>query len=138
MKKMMIFACALLFAVAAQAQWDLEGLTVDKSKWVDFAPTWNPDPYIMTPGAGSIGSVRQNTKLSNGRGPRKAPQKAEGATDLPEYWDNANTKHFPPVFNQDGGSCGVSSRAGYMLCEELNAYRGTDASHPDNRLSPNI
>ncbi len=137
-KRIIFFACALLFAVAAQAQWDLEGLTVDKSKWVDFAPTWNPDPYIMTPGAGSIGSVRQNTKLSNGRGPRKAPQKAEGATDLPEYWDNANTKHFPPVFNQDGGSCGVSSRAGYMLCEELNAYRGTDASHPDNRLSPNI
>ncbi|MBP3837859.1 MAG: discoidin domain-containing protein [Prevotella sp.] len=138
MKKMMVFACALLFAVAAQAQWDLEGITVDKSKWVDFAPTWNPDPYIMTPGAGSIGSVCQSTKFSNGRGPRKAPQKAEGTTDLPEYWDNANTKHFPPVFNQAGGSCGVSSRAGYMLCEELNAYRGTDASHPDNRIAPNV
>ena len=135
-KRTIIFACALLFAVAAQAQWDLEGVTVDTSKWIDFAPSWNPDPYIMTPGAGSVGSVQQSSKLSNGKGPRKAPQKAEGA-ELPEYWDNATTKYFPPVFNQAGGSCGVSSRAGYMLCEELNAYRGTDASHPDNRIAPN-
>ena len=131
-KRTIIFACAMLFAVAAQAQWDLEGVTVDTSKWIDFAPTWNPDPYIMTPGAGSIGSERQSAKS---KGVRRAPQKTAG--ELPEYWDNATTKHFPPVFNQAGGSCGVSSRAGYMLCEELNAYRGTDASHPDNRLSPN-
>ena len=26
------------------------------------------------------------------------------AKDLPEYWNNADTKYFPPVFNQDGGS----------------------------------
>ncbi|MBR5689413.1 MAG: hypothetical protein IKX17_03065, partial [Prevotella sp.] len=133
-KRTILFACALLFAVAAQAQWDLEGVTVDTSKWIDYAPTWNPDPYIMTPGAGSVGSARQSVKS---KGIRRAPQKAEG-TELPEYWDNATTKYFPPVFNQAGGSCGVSSRAGYMLCEELNAYRGTDASHPDNRLAPNV
>ena len=132
------FVCALLLAVVARAQWDLDGLTVDKSKWVDYTPTWNPDPYIMTPGAGSIGSVRQKAKINNGRGPLKAPQMAAGVTDLPDHWDNGKTKYFPPVFMQDGGSCGVSSRAGYMLCEELNAYRGTDATLPENRLAPNI
>ena len=137
MKRMMIFACAMLFAVASKAQWDLEGLAVDKSKWIDFAPAWNPDPYIMTPGAGSAGSVQQNAGMSKGKGPRMAPQKAD-AVELPDHWDNGKTKYFPPVFSQAGGSCGVSSRAGYMLCEELNAYRGTDASHPDNRLAPNV
>ncbi|MBR7087222.1 MAG: hypothetical protein IKI47_06765, partial [Prevotella sp.] len=134
MKRTMIFACAMLFAVASKAQWDLEGLAVDKSKWIDFAPAWNPDPYIMTPGAGS---VQQNAGMSKGKGPRMAPQKAD-AVELPDHWDNGKTKYFPPVFSQAGGSCGVSSRAGYMLCEELNAYRGTDASHPDNRLAPNV
>ncbi|MBR3726146.1 MAG: hypothetical protein IKN21_00870 [Prevotella sp.] len=137
MKRTMIFACAMLFAVASKAQWDLEGLAVDKSKWIDFAPAWNPDPYIMTPGAGSAGSVQQNAGMSKGKGPRMAPQKAD-AVELPDHWDNGKTKYFPPVFSQAGGSCGVSSRAGYMLCEELNAYRGTDASHPDNRLAPNV
>ena len=29
---------------------------------------------------------------------------AKAASELPEYWNNADTKYFPPVFNQDGGS----------------------------------
>lgn len=50
----------------------------------------------------------------------------------PDHVNNALTPHFPAVFNQDGGSCGSASRIGYMFTHEINAYRGTDASLPEN------
>lgn len=50
----------------------------------------------------------------------------------PDHVNNATTLFFPPVFNQDGGSCGSASRIGYMFTHEINAYRGTDASLPEN------
>ena len=55
------------------------------------------------------------------------------AKDLPEYWNNADTKYFPPVFNQDGGSCGSASRICYMFTHEINALRDADASLPENQ-----
>ena len=135
-KRTIFFACAMLFAAVAQAQWDFEGLEVDKTVWVDYVPAWNPDPSIMTPGAGSMGTVARQVAKANGpKGIRKVQQQAAG---LPDHWNNAETIYFPPVFNQRGGSCGVSSRAGYMLTEELNAYRGTNASLPRNRLACNF
>lgn len=50
----------------------------------------------------------------------------------PDHVNNALTPHFPVVFNQDGGSCGSASRIGYMFTHEINAFRGTDASLPEN------
>lgn len=50
----------------------------------------------------------------------------------PDHVNNADLRFFPPVFNQDGGSCGSASRIGYMFTYEINAYRGTDASLPEN------
>ena len=44
-------------------------------------------------------------------------------TGLPDHWNNAETKYFPPVFNQDGGSCGSASRICYMFTHEINSYR---------------
>ena len=58
---------------------------------------------------------------------------AVSAKDLPEYWNNADTKYFPPVFNQDGGSCGSASRICYMFTHEINALRDADASLPENQ-----
>ncbi|MBQ7634000.1 MAG: discoidin domain-containing protein [Bacteroidaceae bacterium] len=125
---------ALLLAVPAMtyAQWDLEGVEVDRTKWRDYTPQWNPNYNLMIPGAG-VGTADGSQPAANG--PRRLQQ---ADADLPEYWDNATTIHFPPVFNQSGGSCGVSSRVGYMLTEELNAYRGTNASLPENRLACNF
>lgn len=119
---------------AAQAQWDLEGVEVDKTKWVDYTPFWNPNPNLMIPGAGVDGSPTIN-KTSSQRNRTRALQQAN---ELPDHWDNAKTPYFPGVFNQAGGSCGVSSRVGYMLTEELNAYRGTNASLPENKLACNF
>ena len=58
---------------------------------------------------------------------------AKAASELPEYWNNADTKYFPPVFNQAGGSCGSASRIGYMFTHEINALRDRDASLPENQ-----
>lgn len=63
---------------------------------------------------------------------RKAARVAS-ASELPEYWNNADTKYFPPVFNQDGGSCGSASRISYMFTHEINALRDADASLPENQ-----
>ena len=37
------------------------------------------------------------------------------ATRRPDHVNNALTTFFPPVFNQDGGSCGSASRISYMF-----------------------
>lgn len=50
----------------------------------------------------------------------------------PAYVNNAESRFFPPVFNQDGGSCGSASRIGYMFTHEMNAFRDADASKPEN------
>lgn len=50
----------------------------------------------------------------------------------PDHINNAESKFFPAVFNQDGGSCGSASRIGYMFTHEINAFRGADASKPEN------
>lgn len=50
----------------------------------------------------------------------------------PNHVNNAENRYFPAVFSQDGGSCGSASRIGYMFTYEINAFRGTDASKPEN------
>lgn len=50
----------------------------------------------------------------------------------PAYVNNAEQPYFPPVFNQDGGSCGSASRIGYMFTYEINALRGDTARTPDH------
>ena len=50
----------------------------------------------------------------------------------PAYVNNAEQPYFPPVFNQDGGSCGSASRIGYMFTYEINALRGDTARTPEH------
>lgn len=86
---------------------------VDYSKYPDYVPANNPDWSLMVPGGG--------------KGSR-------AATDpLPDHWNNADTKYFPPVFNQDGGSCGSASRIAYMFNHEINAFRHVDGSLEENQ-----
>ena len=79
---------------------------VDRTKYPDFSAKINPDASLM--------------RIKNTRGQR------------PAYVNNAETKHFPPVFNQDGGSCGSASRICYMFTHELNAFRNLDGKDPNN------
>ena len=113
---------------------DLEGLVSDTAALREMLPTWNPDWSLMS----NVKSIQEDTTAT--KGVKRAPKLKTIATasDLPDHWNNAETMYFPPVFSQNGGSCGVSSRVGYMMNEEMNAYNGTDASLPKNRLAQNF
>ena len=63
---------------------------------------------------------------------RKANAK-QGKVELPPYVYNGESKYFPPIFNQDGGSCGSAQSIGYMFTHEMNSYRDLDASLPENQ-----
>lgn len=67
-----------------------------------------------------------------------ARRSARGTVEaLPDHWNNGEQRYFPPIFSQGGyGSCGVSSHVGYMMTSEMNAYNNTDASLPENQLTP--
>ena len=91
---------------------------VDRSKYPDYDDTFRPDWSVMVDG-----------------------NKARGLKDeivLPDHWNNGETMYFPTVFNQAGGSCGPSSRIGYMLTHELNAHRHVSGKEDANRLCPNF
>lgn len=91
---------------------------VDRSKYPDYDDTFRPNWSVMVDG-----------------------NKARGLKDeivLPDHWNNGETMYFPTVFNQAGGSCGPSSRIGYMLTHELNAHRHVSGKLNENRLCPNF
>ncbi len=139
-KRILLAVVPALCCLSAMAQWDLEGVQVDRTKWVDYSPVWNPDPQVMIPGGGSTG-IREQAEAAERAGKTgvaRLRRLQSTDTTLPTHWNNAETSYFPPVFNQAGGSCGVSSRVGYMLNEELNAYRGTNAKLDENHLAPNF
>ena len=55
---------------------------------------------------------------------------------LPDGVDNSKSKYFPPIINQQGGSCAQASYIGYMFTYEMNRLLDRDASaSPANRFS---
>ncbi len=58
---------------------------------------------------------------------------ARAGEELPAFVDNSKTIHFPPIFNQSGGSCGSSSNEGYGLTYELNALRNANGKMTKNQ-----
>ena len=107
-----IFAALLGSAMPLTAQQTFE---VDRTKYTDYTDTFNPDWSLMTP-----------------QGEAGAPARANTRSQRPDHVHNGKTRHFPPVFNQDGGSCGSASRISYMFSYELAAYRNLDGSDPNN------
>ncbi len=63
---------------------------------------------------------------------RAIVERVDSIPTRPDHVNNAESRYFPPVFNQDGGSCGSASRIGYMFTHEINAFRDADASKPEN------
>ena len=78
----------------------------DKKKYPDYSPKMKPNAGL---------AVRNNS------------------VKRPDRVNNAETVYFPPVFNQDGGSCGSASRIAYMFNYEINAWRGLDGSLEENQ-----
>ena len=64
---------------------------------------------------------------------RRKARKAKAQAQLPPYVYNGEDKYFPPIFNQDGGSCGSAAGVGYQSTHEINSYRDADASLPENQ-----
>ena len=85
---------------------------VNRKKYPDFTWELNPDPSLMVV--------------------KRSPEAARIGAQRPTHVNNAELKFFPPVFNQDGGSCGSASRIRYMFTHELNAYRNLDGSVDEN------
>ncbi|MBR5963091.1 MAG: PKD domain-containing protein [Bacteroidaceae bacterium] len=97
----------------------LSAQEVDTTLYRDY----NPNAYThLAPYAARRARAKEQMR-------RGAP-----ARTLPDHVNNAETKYFPPIINQDGGSCGSAQNIGYMLTYELNCYRNTDASLPENQL----
>ena len=88
---------------------------VDRTKYPDYSDKVNPDWSLM-PQSREAGAQSRDRAVS-GR---------------PDHVHNGQNRYFPPVFNQDGGSCGSASRISYMFSYELAAYRDLDGSDPHN------
>lgn len=110
----------------------LSGFTVAQTVTVPVNRTAYPDyvdPAEAYPAEQSmVDYVKAHTSTNAANGRRMVT-----ASELPDHWNNADFKHFPPVFNQSGGSCGSASRIGYMFTHELNSYRDKDGSLTENR-----
>ncbi len=98
-------------ALNAQAQ----TVDVDRTKYPDYSESINPDWSLMP-------SAKE----------ARAQSRDRAASGRPDHVHNGLNRHFPPVFNQDGGSCGSASRISYMFSYELAAYRNLDGSDPHN------
>ena len=114
-KPLVILFTALLFGspLKAIAQ---QTVDVDRTKYPDYSERVNPDWSLMAPAQEA-----------------KAPAYSrEARGQRPDHVNNAENRHFPPVFNQHGGSCGSASRISYMFSYELAAYRNLDGKDPAN------
>lgn len=101
----------LLFGACFASLSPLSAQTVDRAKYPDYTDKRNPDYALMQ---------RHTLGVRNTMSAR------------PDHVNNAETRFFPPVFNQDGGSCGSASRIGYMFSYEMNAFRNLDGTNPQN------
>lgn len=125
MKRTLALFLASLAMGMSQAQPQIEKVTlkdgtviqVDRSVFPDF----NPDQSLPAPPA-------EYTARRKARAEGRAPK-----IELPPYVYNGEDKYFPPIFNQDGGSCGSAQSIGYMFTHEMNSYRDLDASLTENQ-----
>lgn len=121
MKKSLLLIVSLVSALGTMAQ--IEEYTLPDGKVVKIDRSVFPDlKYDVTPKAKPADYVA-----------RRKARKAKAQTQLPPYVYNGQDKYFPPIFNQDGGSCGSAAGVGYQFTHEINSYRDADASLPENQ-----
>lgn len=115
MKMNQIFRVALALFIALPMGLSAQS-GVNRETYPDYSDSVNPDMTML----GHAGMQKSAARNDGARGQR------------PAYVNNAEQKFFPPVFNQDGGSCGSASRICYMFTYELNAYRDLNGKDPQN------
>ena len=119
--KSLLLMASLVPALSGLAQ--IEDYTLPDGKVVKIDRSVFPNlKYDVTPKAQPVDYVV-----------RRKARKAKAQTQLPPYVYNGQDKYFPPIFNQDGGSCGSAAGVGYQFTHEINSYRDADASLPENQ-----
>ncbi|MBE6302572.1 MAG: hypothetical protein E7089_01385, partial [Bacteroidales bacterium] len=121
MKRILLLTVCVVSALCAGAQIkeftlpDGKVIKVDTSVFPDFQPdaVTAPQPAEYTA--------------------RRKARAKQGKVQLPPYVYNGENKYFPPIFNQDGGSCGSAQNVAYMFTYEMACYRDLDASLPENQ-----
>lgn len=115
----LLACCAMVSTVRAQSD-----IPYDEDKlpgFVEPMKAYPPEPSLMK-------YVPMKGELPSRYLARKAAYDA-----LPDHWNNAATRYFPPIFNQSSGSCTYACRSGYILTHELNSLRDVDGSLPENQ-----
>lgn len=110
---MLLFIGGTTFIAQAQTT------EVDRTKYPDYSDKVNPDWSLMS-------GVKKSSDVKG------ITVKSETSSERPAYVHNGKNKHFPPVFNQDGGSCGSASRICYMFSYELATYRNIEGTSAEN------
>ena len=111
----------LLPALSGKAQ--IEEYTMPDGKVVKIDRSVFPDLQYDATHQGPPAPFMERFKARTRRAERK----------LPPFAYNGEDKYFPPIFNQDGGSCGSAQSIGYMFTHEMNSYRDLDSSLPENQ-----
>ena len=121
MRKVLLFTLCLVSALHATAQ--IEDYTLPDGKVIKIDRSVFPDFRPDAPGKPLPAELVA----------RRKARAMQGKTQLPPFVYNGESKYFPPIFNQDGGSCGSAQSIGYMFTYEMNSYRDLDASLPENQ-----
>lgn len=93
-----------------------------------------PDYDYKPPVKEELGIPGGNAARSKA-GLRSNAYRSASANDLPDHWNNALTKHFPPFFYQSGPSCMCSSFTGYIFTHELNSLRNLEGEKAENQMA---
>lgn len=122
-------AMMLIMCVGASAQ-----LKVDYKALPDFDKKMPVMHELGTPNGNAKYAKKQAATDNSAKSTRFVS--SDGTeSELPDHWNNALLKYYPPVFNQAGPSCMCSSFVGYIFTHELNSYRDLDASSPYNQMA---
>lgn len=119
----LLFMLGALMPDTAKAQ--IENVTLPDGTVIKVDRKAYPDLNLQ-PFSGEAPADYKARRKARAQG--KAP-----AIELPPYVYNGEDKYFPPIFNQDGGSCGSAQNIGYMFTHEINSLRDLDASLPENQ-----
>lgn len=119
MKNKYLFLFVLFFTLyswsAQSKKVQEDSIIVDRSVYKDYFPLPAPSQQELQ---------RYRSYLKQSRSIAERPRRV----------NNAEDGHFSPIFNQDLGSCGCASAVAYQFAHELNSYRNTNGSLPENML----
>jgi len=119
----------------------LAGISVSAQVKVDYnaLPDYGKKLPVMNelaiPNGNAKFAKKSTSQATSGAKSNRYVTASDEGDVLPDHWNNALFKHFPPIFNQSGPSCMGSSFTGYIFTHELNSYRNLDGSSPNNQMA---